>query len=261
MLHHRSAAAGFPRMRSPVLGWSTPVIAAMIAVITVSVSSAPVAGVGPVVDGSRVEAASAPSVGQGGVGPCADRAHRFIGGRWTGVYRWSYRARSTPDRLGRVATVRALKRAVANITGEHNDCGRPDRVSASATYLGLTDRRPAPTERGGCAPRDGHNVVGFGRLPDGVAALACVWSIGDRIIEADIKLDRWSGWATSLGTCHGELMVEAVATHEFGHAFGLGHVSEAEHGALTMSRQLEGLCQNAEATLGLGDMLGLEELY
>jgi hypothetical protein len=45
-----------------------------------------------------------------------------------------------------------------------------------------------------------------------------------------------------------------------GHAFGLGHVGERRHGELTMSTTGP-LCDNEEASLGLGDVLGLEELY
>ena len=58
-----------------------------------------------------------------------------------------------------------------------------------------------------------------------------------------------------------ELMMEALVTHEVGHAFGLAHVGEGNHGRLTMSVYIDGLCENQEATLGLGDMKGLEALY
>lgn len=193
--------------------------------------------------------------------PCSDKARKFTGGHWQETFYWSYRARTTPTNLTKAAVIRVLKRSVRNIVNARNDCGHPDKVGARAVYLGVTDRTPAPSDDGTCAERDGHNVIGFGRLPGGIAGLTCVWSIGDRIIEADIKLDRRSSWAVSLDACTVQSMVEAVATHEFGHAFGLGHVTEAEHGRLTMSERLDGYCQLAEATLGKGDWLGLEALY
>ncbi len=201
--------------------------------------------------------------------PCTDRAWKprpaspgFV--RWIDGMSWSFNAKSTPSGLRKGPTERALQRAAANITGAHNDCGRPDRVSATTTYQGRTVRRAAPAIRGGravCAEADGVNVVGFGKLRPGIAGLTCVWSSGDRIIEADIKLDKDARWAVSLEGCTLASMVEAVATHEFGHAFGLGHVSETQHGRLTMSIQLDGYCQLNEATLGLGDLLGLEARY
>lgn len=247
------------------------------------VPSATVAHGGPLIDGIREVPAPAPRVTvhvmhlpvvvsrrspgrrtvepAGSPSPCRDRARRFIGGRWMEAYRWSYRARTTPSGLTRKATIRTLKRAATNITSARNDCGRADRVSAQAIYLGTSDRKPGPTRKGTCAPNDGYNTVGFGRLPSGIAGLTCVWSQGDRIVEADIKFDRGARWATSLARCSFAAMLEAVATHEFGHAFGLGHVSESRHGRLTMSERLDGYCQNSESTLGLGDLRGLEELY
>ena len=194
--------------------------------------------------------------------PCVDKAKSFTGGAWTGTMSWAFRASSTPEDLSRTATAKALKRSVANITGAHNDCGRVDRVSATAAYLGATGRALDFKDLGSCKPTgDRVNVVGFGRVPNGDAALTCIWSIGDQIIEADMKLDRSAGWATSLASCHSASLLEAVATHEFGHVFGLGHVPEATHGRLTMSERLDGLCEDNEASLGLGDMLGLEKLY
>jgi len=211
-----------------------------------------------------VRASALATVAPAGGDPCTDKARSFNGDvrpRWQETVLWSFRAGSTPGSIGRRATARALQRAIGNIVGAHNDCGRRDRVSATAIYQGSTDRRPAPTENGTCAKQDGVNVVGFGELRDGIAALTCIWSIGDRIIEADIKLDKDARWATSLAGCDVQSLVEAVATHEFGHVYGLGHVKESTHGRLTMSERLDGYCQNNESTLGLGDMLGLEALY
>jgi predicted Zn-dependent protease len=65
---------------------------------------------------------------------------------------------------------------------------------------------------------------------------------------------------TKPSTCSSRFSVEAVATHEFGHAFGLGHVSETYHPSLTMSSVIRA-CQGSESTLGLGDVRGLNALY
>jgi len=199
--------------------------------------------------------------------PCKDKAFQLMQptpSSWNRPMQWAFRASSTPEDITRTGATRALKRSVANITGAHNDCGRVDRVSASATYLGTTNRALDFATVGSCKQYDASdhvNVVGFGRVPSGDAALTCIWSVGDQIIEADMKLDRNAGWATSLGTCEGESLLESVATHEFGHVFGLGHVPEATHGRLTMSERLDGFCEDNETTLGRGDMLGLEKLY
>jgi hypothetical protein len=188
--------------------------------------------------------------------PCNDRAYKVLGGKWKSTLKWSFRGSSTPASLAKSGVVGVLKESFANITGAHNDCGRPDRVSATSRYLGTTSRKP------GCRSPDGFNVVGFKSLPAGVLGRTCWWTMGGRIMEADIQLNASEPWALSLRACRfPQTMLEAVMTHEIGHAYGMGHVGESRHGRLTMSTYLDGSCNNQESTLGKGDMLGLEVLY
>lgn len=187
--------------------------------------------------------------------PCNDGAYNLTGGRWTKTLKWSFRASSTPAGLIRADALRAIKRGYGNIVNARNDCGRPDRVSATASYLGKTSARP------NCSTRDQRNVVGFRSLPADVLARTCWWVSSGRIIEADIQINSGFAWATSLASCRFQPMLEAVMTHEVGHAFGLGHVGERKHGRLTMSTRLDGNCNNGEATLGLGDVRALQQLY
>jgi hypothetical protein len=187
--------------------------------------------------------------------PCNDKAYTLEGGRWRQTYKWSFRIGTTPSGLNRAAVEGAVKKGINNIVKANNDCGRADRVKATASYQGTTTRKPS------CAIRDGYNVIGFRKLPLGVAARACWWYSAGRIVEADVQINNRLRWATSLAGCSGQLMLEAVMTHEAGHVFGLGHVGEGRHGRLTMSTYIDGTCQNNESTLGLGDMLGLEKLY
>ena len=187
--------------------------------------------------------------------PCSDRAYNLNGGRWRSTYQWSFRAGSTPAGLNRSAAEAAIRKGFGNIVGARNDCGRADRVSARASYLGRTTRKAS------CSVPDGRNVVGFRSLPSDTAARACWWTSGNRIVEADVQVNSTLRWATTLAGCSRQLMLEAVLTHEAGHVFGLGHVGEGKHGRLTMSTYIDGECQNGESTLGLGDMRGLEALY
>ena len=189
-------------------------------------------------------------------GPCSDGAYKVLGGRWKSTLRWSYRSSSTPAGLAKSGVVGVLKESFANITGAHNDCGRSDRVSATSSYLGATSRKPR------CTSPDGFNVVGFRSLPTGVLGRTCWWTSNGRIVEADIQLNATERWALTLAGCRfTQVMLEAVMTHEVGHAYGMGHVGEAKHGRLTMSTFLDAPCNNQESTLGRGDVLGLESLY
>ena len=189
-------------------------------------------------------------------GPCADTAFSLLGASWpAGSYAWSYNASSTPGYLGNLAARRMISRSFSNITSARNDCGIADNVGATHTFLGNTSSRPR------CASRDQRNVIGFGALEFGILAVTCFWTLNGRMVEADMKITTRERWALSKATCDHEPLLEATVTHEAGHVYGLGHVGERRHGRLTMSPLLDGPCNNNEATLGRGDIRGLQQLY
>ena len=212
-------------------------------------------------DGITLAAGASPASITASPRPCNDTKYNLQGPKWTSTLKWRFKSSTTPSYLTASAVVTVLKRGFSNITGERNDCGRTDHVSATQSYLGTTSHGIGVTSDGHCGASDGANTVGFGALPSGVLAITCVRSIASRIVESDIRFSNRVTWALSLTSCSNDVMLEAVTTHEVGHAFGLSHVSESTHGRLTMSTYIDGLCENQESTLGNGDMKGLEALY
>ena len=213
-------------------------------------------------DGSGASEATA--AGASSPGPCKDGAFNLAAYRWTQRHDWWFNAGTTPSEIGKDAAETALKKAATNITRTRNDCGLTDEVSATQAYQGRTGTGAQIGSDGSCKNGDGKNVVGFGDLPAAYLGVACVWFDGEgNALEADVRLNKADRkWVVNIGAaCSNRWSVEAVATHERGHVFGLGHVGEASHGKLTMSPALNGPCQNGEATLGLGDVKGLRARY
>lgn len=223
-------------------------------------------GVVRVVDVSG-EAATASAARAGAPAACKDRAFSANGATWRTTYEWSFRSGSTLETNSKSAVEQRLKEAAANMSSSRNDCGLADQVTAAQRYLGKTTRNTNIVGKASsysCGKRDGHNVVGFGVLPKGILGVACVWSSAGRAIEADVKLNdrsyRWFAGNTPPKGCSNRFSVEGVTTHEMGHVFGLGHVSEAAHGNLTMSTKARP-CTASDTSLGLGDVLGLRKKY
>jgi hypothetical protein len=200
--------------------------------------------------------------------PCVDGAYAWLWPTphaWTSVYKWSFRAGSTP-RANNVANVEARLRNAANhIISSYNSCSLADQVSANSAYLGRTSRGTNVLANSGCGKPDGYNVVGFGALPSGVLATTCAWyqSRTGRIYEGDVRITTTIPFYDTPAVpahCSRRWGVEPSMTHEFGHVFGLGHVDQCLHPNLTMSPIIPP-CSNDHSSLGLGDVRGLRQLY
>jgi hypothetical protein len=200
-------------------------------------------------------------------GRCADPTGTWLGMRWRGRLQWRVNEQSIPAYLGdRTSVVNALRNAATTVETGRNDCGLPENLGIQESYAGKTDRAAGVTPAGGCGERDGHNAVSFGPLNQGLLAVTCIWWYGGkdsgRSVESDILVDDTEGlfFLSTPAACTNRWDLEGTVTHEFGHAFGLGHVAFAQHGALTMTDGLPD-CSTAYRGLGLGDYLTLKQQY
>jgi hypothetical protein len=220
-----------------------------------------------------LEAATPLGAGGSGRAPkeCSDSAYDVDPGDYVveGRFEYYFLADTTPSYLNRDKTEDAVKESVVNWAKATNSCGLKDDVSLTGWYMGRADGALEITSDGQCKQAgDGRSETGFGSLPSGSVAVACVWIAGGkppyRVISADVRLNSKKSWWNKLSTCGGSrYVVEAALTHERGHIFGLSHhkkVTESAHGNLTMSPSIQGFCEAAETTLGKGDVLGMRAL-
>lgn len=225
--------------------------------------------------GDETEAAQQPEpeLGAAASGPaaCRDGHYNNLDRKVHADLKWYFNPRTAPSELSRKGAARAIRRGTVNITEVQDNCGGlPDRVKWRMLYQGSTRATAQLGKSGNCNGNDMDTVVSFGTLPRSALAVTCTITTpergpnNDRVKWSDIKLNSSHfNWTTrpQSPSCKRRYDVESTITHERGHTFGLAHVSESDHGNLTMSDRSNGTCQSSERTLGRGDALGLNRKY
>lgn len=206
----------------------------------------------------------------GGTTQCTDSAYSFntpTKVHWHSTPHYRYNATGQRSNGTTSAWAVAVSAAEVNMSRGDNVCGFTSNPGISAVYDGTTTRLTnisATTTTTTCGTGDGYSTVGWGTLPSGTLAVTCGWynSSTYASLSSDIQINggRYSFYPGS-GTCSSMWDLQSVMTHEFGHFYGLGHVSESTYPQLTMSTAINGYCETDEQTLGLGDLKGMLALY
>jgi len=184
---------------------------------------------------------------------CTNKTYSKLGFKWSAPVNWSYNPAGQ-----KVSGAAAIRAGADAWTGGIASCGKKVTTSAGERLAGNTTRTSGVTATGGCGASSGASVVGWGSLPSGTLAVTCVWSRSGVAVEVDQRYTTAQQWSVAT-TCSGARFdLRGVATHEWGHAFGLGHT--AQNSGLVM-KPASTTCETGQRTLGLGDVLGIDSVY
>ncbi|GGS86268.1 hypothetical protein GCM10010156_51000 [Planobispora rosea] len=206
--------------------------------------------------GSRASAATAAA-------QCRDRAYALAKWRVKGRLGWTYNPSGAPSAVGRTALTE-IKSAVQYLVAGKNVCRLPGPFKVGQAYKGATKLVPAVTATSrstGCGKEDGNSVVGWKRLGSTALAVTCTWwTRTGQVVSADIAINtRYTWFSSRPSRCSSSFDLRSVLVHEWGHAYGLNHVSPAQHGTQVMASTIPACA--VVRTLGAGDHAAMRKLY
>ncbi|WJY01099.1 hypothetical protein [Curtobacterium sp. 458] len=186
---------------------------------------------------------------------CTSTANKQNDYRWSSTVQWYYNGTGSKGTYAQSA----LQKAANAWTGKISSCGKTVTSTAANTYVRAAAQAPNVTAKGGCSASSGYSVTGWGALPAGTLGVTCVWYDQDGVVkEADQRYSTKYAWSSTASCSGNRFDVQAVATHEWGHLYGLGHVAS---GTGQVMEAAEGPCALGSRTLGFGDMTGIAAKY
>lgn len=202
---------------------------------------------------------------------CEDTAHNELPSRMNLGETVYFNRSTTPSYLAWGFVEETLEASVRAWPTLYNNCGMPDDVTVGVTWGGNSEAVNSVQSSGGPSPftycdpagTDTVSVTSFGSTPGTIAGTCRAG--GGPTVGADVKLNSAWTWTRTPGAadCNGKIDIQSVATHEYGHFWGMDHVSATTHPQLTMRNggTAAVTCRDALRTLGRGDVLGMRELY
>lgn len=183
---------------------------------------------------------------------CQDPTFLPTGRSWDAAdmpVEWRFRRASTPVKNSVYWTQLAVIDAHRVWPEPRSRCTEKANIGFSYEFAGRTTKT---------VKYDGKNIVEFGRLGSGALAINYTWFSGTRILETDLRLNRYDyGWTNRPGG-QKKYQVVNVTSHELGHQIGLDDLGDPHSGLTMFGRISRG--EMKKTTLGSGDLRGAGRL-
>lgn len=207
---------------------------------------------------------------------CTETGVAYLNFVWNKTLQWYYN-QSTVSRAGLngPTTLTSIRAANTNMTNGVNNCGWPQANFGSyiggvplGAYQGTTSKYANIDSSGDITSNfpDGQNTVSWGpfnNTEEGTLAITAFdYNTGGNqfAIEADTYLGSNRGLVTSYSPlCTDSYDLESVMTHEWGHAYGLDHVTSSADADEVMYEYSTACALRRH--LGEGDYEGMASLY